>query len=123
MRVIPDEVLEGVRRFNAREYFEAHEAWEDHWGLGPPEERALTLGLIKAAVALHHLRNGNARGWHWQLEKALPLLRENAHVWPELEAGELADALDSLAAQARFHGGVDEEDFPTIPLPRAESST
>lgn len=114
---VPPEVLEGVRRFNERDYFEAHEAWEDHWGLGPPEERALTLGLIKAAVALHHLRNGNERGGTWQMQKALPLLRDNAHVWPELQADKLAEALDSVFAQYRFHGDVDEAEYPTIPEP------
>ncbi len=114
---VPEAVRAGVRRFNAGEYFEAHEAWEDHWGLGPPAERALTLGLIKAAVALHHLRNGNDHGWTWQVGKAIALLRDNAHVWPELGTGELADALDALAVQKRFHGLVDEASFPRLREP------
>lgn len=113
---IPDAVLEGCRRFNAREYFEAHEAWEDHWGLGGPRERAVTLGLIKAAVALHHLRNGNERGFRWQLEKALPLLRENADVWPALGTATFADALESVAAQLRYHGDVPESEYPRLPI-------
>jgi predicted metal-dependent hydrolase len=113
--VLPEEVRAGVRHFNARAFFEAHEAWEDHWGHGPPPERAATLGLIKAAVALHHLEAGNAAGFSWQAEEAIRHLRENAGVWPELRLAELADALGSLAAQARFHGIARGFELPTLP--------
>jgi predicted metal-dependent hydrolase len=105
---LPPEIVRGVALFDAGDYFEAHEAWEDHWGKGPPEERALTLGLIKAAVALHHLAAGNAVGFAWQAEKAVPLLRANAGVWRELDAAALADAIESLAAQQRLHGAIGE---------------
>lgn len=103
---LPEPIARGVALFNAGEYFEAHEAWEDHWGKGPPAERALTLGLIKAAVALHHLAAGNEAGFLWQAEKAIPGLRENAGVWPELGAARLAEAMESLASQWRFHGQI-----------------
>lgn len=99
---LPPEIVTGIQHFDRAEFFDAHEAWEDHWGKGPPAERALTLGLIKAAVALHHLAHDNAAGFAWQAEKAVPLLRENAEVWPELRSGDLADALESLAAQQRM---------------------
>jgi hypothetical protein len=102
--VLPDPIARGAALFDAGEYFEAHEAWEEHWGKGGADERALTLGLIKAAVALHHLHAGNAAGFQWQAERAVPPLRDHAGVWPELETARLAEALDALASQARFHG-------------------
>lgn len=98
----------GARLFDAGAYFEAHEAWEDHWGHGPHEERELTLGLIKAAVALHHLSQGNAAGFAWQAKEAVPRLRAHAALWPGLRLAEVAEELDSLAAQARFHGRLPE---------------
>lgn len=103
---LPEPILAGIRHFNAGAFFEAHEAWEDHWGKGGPEERAATLGLIKAAVALHHLAAGNAAGFQWQAEKAILALREGEAVWPELALGALAEEMESLASQARFHGGA-----------------
>lgn len=114
---VPEEVREGIRRFNAGEWFEAHEAWEDHWGKGGREERELTLGLIKAAVALHHLAAGNDAGFQWQAAEALPRLRAHHALWPDLRLDELAETLESLAAQARFHGKVLRWDPPRIPLP------
>lgn len=102
--MIPAEVVEGVRLFNAGAYFEAHEAWEDHWGRGAPEERAATLGLIKAAVALHHLEAGNHAGFSWQAAEAVKHLRAQSAMWPELRLGELAEEMESLVAQVKFHG-------------------
>src|SRR5687767_9721933 len=105
---IPPEVIEGVRLFNAGAFFDAHEAWEDHWGKGPPEERAATLGLIKAAVALHHLEARNPAGFAWQAAEAVKHLRAQSAVWPELQLEALAEEMESLAAQVRFHGRVPE---------------
>jgi predicted metal-dependent hydrolase len=103
---LPEPIARGVVAFNERRFFDAHEAWEEHWGKGPPEERALTLALVKAAVALHHLEAENPAGFAWQAERAVAPLRQHAGVWPELRTAELADALDSLAAQVRLARGV-----------------
>ena len=115
--MLPAEVRAGIEHFNAGRFFEAHEAWEDHWGKGGPAERAATLGLIKAAVALHHLEAGNAAGFSWQAGEAIRHLRENVSVWPELGLGALAEEMESLVAQVRFHGrAVDPVVLPRLPL-------
>lgn len=115
--MLPEEVRAGVRHFNAREFFEAHEAWEDHWGKGSPSERAATLGLIKAAVALHHLDAKNVAGFSWQAGEAIKHLRQNADVWPELGLAALAEEMESLVAQVRFHGDRAEVELPHLPDP------
>ena len=54
--------LAGILFFNQRDFFEAHEVWEDVWTESSGPERRFYQGLIQAAVALHHFRNGNVRG-------------------------------------------------------------
>jgi hypothetical protein len=54
--------LAGILFFNRRDFFEAHEVWEDVWTEASGPERRFYQGLIQAAVALHHFRNGNVRG-------------------------------------------------------------
>jgi predicted metal-dependent hydrolase len=54
--------LEGIRCFNEREYFEAHEVWEDLWKDYTGPARHFYQGLIQVAVCLHHFGNGNAIG-------------------------------------------------------------
>jgi len=62
------------------------------------------LGLIKAAVALHHLERGNVRGGVRELEMGLPHLVENAGHWPWLDVPALVADLESVLAQARYWG-------------------
>ncbi|HYO07885.1 MAG TPA: DUF309 domain-containing protein [Tepidisphaeraceae bacterium] len=54
--------LDGIALFNAREFFEAHEVWEDAWRRAAGVKRELYQGLIQCAVALEHFRRSNPRG-------------------------------------------------------------
>lgn len=54
--------LAGILFFNARDFFEAHEVWEDLWAESAGPERRFYQGLIQAAVGLHHFSTGNVRG-------------------------------------------------------------
>lgn len=52
----------GVAHFNAREFFAAHEVWEELWLGAAASEKALLQGLIQIAAAFHHYGFGNLRG-------------------------------------------------------------
>ena len=54
--------LKGIEYFNACEFFESHESWEEIWQEHFGPSRKFFQGLIQAAVALHHFGNGNIRG-------------------------------------------------------------
>ncbi len=54
--------LAGVLFFNAGDFFEAHEVWEDLWADSHGDERKFVQGLIHAAVGLHHFSVGNLGG-------------------------------------------------------------
>jgi hypothetical protein len=54
--------LAGIQFFNARDFFEAHEVWEDLWTESHGDERRFYQGLIQAAVGLFHFSGGNLRG-------------------------------------------------------------
>lgn len=44
---------DGIDLFNRREYWEAHEAWEEVWQACPEESRIFFQGIIQAAAAYH----------------------------------------------------------------------
>jgi uncharacterized protein len=54
--------LAGVVLFNRRDYFAAHEVWEDLWRECPSADRRFYQSLIQAAVALYHWARGNETG-------------------------------------------------------------
>lgn len=53
---------EGIELFNAREFFEAHESWEEIWKNSSGRKARFYQGLIQAAVTLEHIRRDNPRG-------------------------------------------------------------
>lgn len=52
----------GIALFNAADYFDAHEVWEELWLDCPAFDRRFYQSLIQAAVALYHWGNGNLTG-------------------------------------------------------------
>jgi predicted metal-dependent hydrolase len=89
----PGQLLQAIREFNSREWFECHETLEDLWIGSEGEIRDFYQGLIQIAVARHPWSNGNVGG-------ALSLLKGGAgylgHVaqrcqWVDV-AGLIADA-------------------------------
>ncbi len=64
-------LAEGLRLYEAGEFFTAHEAWETVW-LGSPEpEKTFLQGIIQVTAAFHHLRRNNQLGAVLLLQAAL----------------------------------------------------
>lgn len=53
---------DGIRLFNAGEFFACHDVLEDFWGEQTCAEKPFFQGLIQAAVALFHFEEGNLGG-------------------------------------------------------------
>jgi predicted metal-dependent hydrolase len=70
-RTVEEALALGVRRWDDRRYFEAHELLELAWKLGPVEDRDLWKGVIQVAVAGVHLQRGNPIGARRLLDRAL----------------------------------------------------
>ena len=96
----------GIRLFNAREYYDAHEVWEDVWRESHGMEKRFLQGLIQAAVALHHQSTGNVVGACSLVERA----RRNLAGCPEefggIQVAELLAALGEWRAELVAGEGV-----------------
>src|ERR1700681_2967726 len=53
---------EGLDHFNARRFWEAHEAWETIWLVAESDVEQFLQGLIQIAAAYHHVQRGTYRG-------------------------------------------------------------
>lgn len=60
--ILPPGVLEGIRLFNARQFYECHEEIEHEWHAERGPIRRLYQGILQIGVGFHHARNGNHRG-------------------------------------------------------------
>lgn len=60
--IIDDKFQRGLKHFNNREFFEAHELWEEIWLVEAEPEKTFLQGLIQIAAAFHHYCRGNLQG-------------------------------------------------------------
>jgi predicted metal-dependent hydrolase len=105
----------GVEQFNAREFFEAHETWEEIWLRAPEPEKTFLQGIIQVAAAFHHYRRGNAAGAQSLLNAGRKKLEQFPALYRRLN-------LESLRAAARewAEALASGEDPGTHLLPRLE---
>jgi predicted metal-dependent hydrolase len=102
---LPRGALEGVRRFNAGEFFEAHEAFEECLDEVEDDDRwTLLLGLIQVSVGYHKHTSG-----HPGAERMLRLGIEKLGPLPGVAFGVQVETLrqrvtSDLAALARGEG-------------------
>jgi len=54
--------IRGLDHFNALEFWEAHEAWEELWLVADTDVEQFLQGLIQVAAAYHHIQRGTFRG-------------------------------------------------------------
>ncbi len=63
-------LAEGLARYCAQEFFEAHEYWESAWLKLEEPEKSFLQALIQITAAFHHLRRGNVVGAHSLLNRS-----------------------------------------------------
>lgn len=66
----PPQYLLGIRLFNERQYYEAHEVWEEKWQQDKGRAGEFYRGLIQFAVATLHWERGNVGGARTLFEEA-----------------------------------------------------
>jgi uncharacterized protein len=64
-------LAEGLRRYDAGEFFAAHEALESRWLESKEPEKTFLQGLIQVTAAFHHFQRNNPLGTTWLLHAAL----------------------------------------------------
>ncbi len=104
-----DLLQEGINFFNAAQYFEAHEAWEDLWRQSGGPLRLFYQGLVQAAVGLHHLSNGNLNGAVAQLQKSLAKLEQYPARFCQIDNGKLI---------AQLQGALDRREIARVQIER-----
>jgi uncharacterized protein len=120
----PAQYLEGLRLFNAEDFFESHEVLEDLWTETHDEHRKFYQGLIQAAVALLHFGNGNLGG----AKKVYLTSRKYLEAYCPVFAGmDVSQFLSNMAHcfqelidnQDQYPLGIELRDdrIPKIPIP------
>jgi uncharacterized protein len=120
--------LRGMAHFNARQFWDAHEAWEELWLVAESDLEQYLQGLIQLAAAYHHVKRGTFRG----AVRLFAAAERRLAPFPDPYCGVArAQALAAAREHARWAArllerGVHDqrladEDFPKLQLSRSES--
>src|ERR1700728_325704 len=102
----------GIAHFNAAEFFEAHEVWEEIWLEEAEPEKTFLQGIIQIAAAFHHYCRENADGTETLLAAGIVKLAR----FPAHRRGLAIDELRSAAKQwARSIGKGEKPKRSEIP--------
>ena len=104
--------LQGIAYFNACEFFEAHEVWEDLWKNYSGDLRLFYKGLIQSAVALHHFGNGNIRGARKVYRSSRGYLEQYGPMCVGLNVEKFLAEFDACFAEV----AASQEEFPHIEI-------
>jgi predicted metal-dependent hydrolase len=120
MTVFPDrlcdaplhpQAVEGLRLFNAGEYFEAHEALEEAWNEEQGKVRDLYRGILQIAVVYLHITRNNYLGAVKVYDRSQKWLRD----WPEvcrgIEVGKLRRDTEAVIKEVNRLGSEKIAEF------------
>lgn len=92
----------GVKAFNQRRFFDAHEYWEELWLNYKLPDADLIQGLIQLTVGYFHITNMNLPGARSLFQKCLPKLQTG------MGTGRLTNLEDVIINAGRTAGQLAE---------------
>nr|MBP8164162.1 DUF309 domain-containing protein [Anaerolineales bacterium] len=98
------QAIEGLKFFNDKQFFEAHEALEDAWREEQGPIRELYRGILQAAVVYLHIQRGNYNGAVKVHGRSMKWLREWAEVCRGVHVGKLRNDLDTVIQELQKLG-------------------
>ena len=105
--------IAGMKVFNAKHFFEAHEELEIAWKEEKGEVRNLYRGILQVAVVYLHIERGNYNGAIKVYDRCIKWLK----VWPAVckgvQVGNLRNDLETVMAEMRNLGAENISAFNT----------
>lgn len=114
----PDALL-GIERFNNRQFWFAHEAFEDAWNAESAPVREFYRGVLQLSVVCFHLRKGNLRGAQKVYERSQKWLQPFPEICQGVELARFQREMAAVMAESERLGAerlAEFDNYPTIQL-------
>ncbi len=105
------QAAEGLRLFNAGEYFEAHEALENAWNAERGKVRDLYRGILQIAVVYLHITRANYNGAVKVYDRSRKWLKDWPAVCRGIEVNELRRNAETVIKEVERLGKEKIADF------------
>ena len=110
---------DGLRAYEEKNFFKAHELWEELWSEYYLADRTLIQGLIQLAVSFVHLGNGNLNGAKSLLNKSAEKFSSFSGVHRGINIDNLKKQIMEIKNEYEQLMTVDEFDWAHVPVLRS----
>ena len=111
--------FDGLQAYEEKDFFEAHELWEELWSEYYLTDRTLIQGLIQLAVSFVHLGNGNLNGAKSLLNKSAEKFSSFSGVHRGINIDNLKKQIMEIINEYEQLMTVDEFDWAHVPVLRS----
>ena len=111
----------GIRAFNEKRFYDAHEYWEDIWNEYNISDALFIQGLIQLAVAYFHITNSNLKGARSMFNKCVPKLNDYLPFHRELDVEGLITAINTGIKCIDIIDNPNDFDWSTLPILNEEN--
>ena len=105
----------GLLAYEEKDFFEAHEMWEELWSEYYLDDKTFIQGLIQLAVSFVHLGNGNLNGAKSLLNKSADKFSSFSGVHRGINIDNLKQQIIEIKNEYEQLMTVDEFDWTHIP--------
>ena len=106
---------DGLKKYKAMDYFEAHESWEDLWSDFYNEDRKFIQGLIQLAVSFVHIGNGNIIGAKSLINKSEIKFKDFSGVHRGINVKTLIKQIKKVQSTYDELTNIDDFDWDVVP--------
>ena len=106
----------GLKAFNNKKYYDAHEYWEDLWTDYRLEDAEFIQGLIQLSVGYFHITNLNINGAKGLFGKCLPKLKLYREGCRGVNVNLLIDAVDETLKNLNSIDDIEDFNWKLAPI-------
>jgi len=103
--------IKGITLFNEKNFYDAHESWEELWSEYRLKDEIFIQGLIQLAVAFFHITNLNLKGSRNLFNKCLPKLKKFPANHRNINLLEIIDSAENSKKKVSSIESADDFDW------------
>ena len=109
-----ESLLFAINLFNNKNWYEAHDAFEDIWNNLDGDERQIIQGILQVSVSQFHLSKGNLNGATILLGEGFGRIKTRTRFDIGIDLELFCDSLENLLKKLQNKEKISEEDKPFL---------
>ena len=111
---LQDSLSIALNLFNNRQWYDAHDAFEEIWNSVDGDERQVIQGILQVSVSQFHLSKGNLNGATILLGEGLGRIRSRTKINLGIDLESFSLCLEGLLRKLQNNETLNENDNPFL---------